>query len=118
MASGVRPATETEAGGLPAAGVGVGGFGVAGDEKPWGAGAAGRDGRLGPACEVGGFGALGSRKNQAARRKRLAEAGLDDTAIARLHGPVGLDIGALTAPEIAVSILAEIVERWRRPSVG
>ena len=61
MASGVRPATETEAGGLPAAGVGVGGFGVAGDEKPWGAGAAGRDGRLGPACEVGGFGALGSR---------------------------------------------------------
>lgn len=55
-------------------------------------------------------GALGSRRNQAARRQRLAEHfDLSADELARLHGPVGLAIGARTPAEIAVAILAEIV---------
>jgi len=54
-------------------------------------------------------GALGSRANNAKRRERLRMFDLTDAEIARLHGPVGLDIGSRTPPEIAVSILAEIV---------
>jgi xanthine dehydrogenase accessory factor len=54
-------------------------------------------------------GALGSRKTHAARLGRLRELGHDDTALSRIRGPVGLDIGAVTAPEIALSILAQIV---------
>ncbi|PLZ02304.1 hypothetical protein CY652_11245 [Burkholderia sp. WAC0059] len=53
-------------------------------------------------------GALGSRRNNAARRKRLQEFDLDETELARLHGPVGIYIGSRTPPEIAVSILAEV----------
>jgi xanthine dehydrogenase accessory factor len=54
-------------------------------------------------------GAIGSRVNQAKRKQRLKEHfGLTDTALARLHGPVGLKNGARTPPEIAVSILAEL----------
>jgi len=58
-------------------------------------------------------GALGSRKNHAARLGRLADAGLDPNQTARIHGPVGLDIGASGAAEIAVSILAEMIARLR-----
>ncbi len=53
-------------------------------------------------------GALGSRKTHAARLKRLAALGHADAALARIHGPVGLDIGALSPAEIAVSIVAQI----------
>ena len=53
-------------------------------------------------------GALGSRKNNDARRKRLAGFDLSAGEIARLRGPVGLKIGAKTPPEIAVAILAEM----------
>jgi xanthine dehydrogenase accessory factor len=57
-------------------------------------------------------GALGSTRNQAVRKKRLAEHfDLTDSELARLHGPVGLRIGAKTPAEIAVSILAQVIER-------
>ena len=54
------------------------------------------------------IGSLGSRKTHAARLKRLAAAGFDEAALARIHGPVGLSIGALSPAEIALSILAQI----------
>jgi xanthine dehydrogenase accessory factor len=53
-------------------------------------------------------GAIGSKKNNDARRHRLAEFDLSQQEIARLHGPVGLKLGAKTPPEIAIAILAEL----------
>jgi len=53
-------------------------------------------------------GAIGSRKNSDARRRRLAEFDLSQEEIARLHGPVGLKIGSKTPPEIAIAIMAEM----------
>ena len=55
------------------------------------------------------IGALGGRKSHGKRHERLAQAGFDDAAINRIKGPVGLDIGAQTAAEIALSIAAEVV---------
>ncbi len=56
-------------------------------------------------------GALGSRKNQETRKQRLAEHfDMSEAELARLHGPVGLALGAKTPAEIAVSIVAEIVQ--------
>lgn len=54
-------------------------------------------------------GALGSKTTQAKRRQRLLEEGLTREQLDRLHGPIGLDIGAGTPEEIAISIMAEIV---------
>jgi xanthine dehydrogenase accessory factor len=69
------------------------------------------DPALAAALRSGAFyvGALGSRKNQARRRARLAAAGFDDATLDRIHGPVGLSIGAIGAGEIAIAILAEII---------
>ena len=55
------------------------------------------------------IGSLGSRRTHAARLERLRELGHDEAALARIRGPIGLPIEAVTAPEIALSILAEIV---------
>jgi xanthine dehydrogenase accessory factor len=55
------------------------------------------------------IGALGSKKTHAARLARLAEAGFGPAELARIHGPVGLSIHALSPAEIAISILAQII---------
>lgn len=62
-------------------------------------------------------GALGSRPTQAARRERLLARGTPAEAVARLRGPVGLDIGAETPAEIALAVLAEVV-RARNAEAG
>ena len=59
------------------------------------------------------IGALGSRMNQAKRLERMKEGGFDDAALARIHGPVGLRVGARTPAEIAVAIMAEVVRELR-----
>jgi len=59
-------------------------------------------------------GALGSRKTHEARVERLKQAGLSDKQIARIHAPIGLDIGAANPAEIAVATLAQIIEALRK----
>jgi xanthine dehydrogenase accessory factor len=57
----------------------------------------------------GFIGALGSRRTQTARRQRLLKAGLTEADLAALRGPVGLDLGARTPAETAVSIVAQVI---------
>jgi xanthine dehydrogenase accessory factor len=59
------------------------------------------------------IGALGSRKTHAARLKRLGELSFKDTDFARIHGPVGLNIGAISPAEIAVAILGQVTSVLR-----
>jgi xanthine dehydrogenase accessory factor len=60
------------------------------------------------------IGALGSRKTHARRLERLKQAGVSDADLARIHAPIGLDIGAVSPAEIAVAIMAQITERLRQ----
>jgi xanthine dehydrogenase accessory factor len=59
------------------------------------------------------IGALGSKKTHGRRVERLKQAGIPDAAIARIHAPIGLSIGAVSPAEIAVSIIAEITQSLR-----
>ena len=64
------------------------------------------------------IGSLGSRRTHAARLGRLKALGHSDEAMARIRGPVGLNIEAVTAPEIALSIIAELVAVRRGSPLG
>jgi len=64
------------------------------------------------------IGALGSKKTHARRVARLKEQGVADTAIARIHAPIGLAIGAVSPPEIAVATLAQITAALRQQEIA
>lgn len=78
------------------------------------------DGAIRGALEAGCFyiGALGSRKTHAKRRDRLLAAGVGEADLELVRAPIGLDIGAASPAEIAVAVVAEIIEAFRRRAVG
>jgi xanthine dehydrogenase accessory factor len=59
-------------------------------------------------------GALGSKSTHAKRRERLSNDGISELQLSRLHAPIGLDIGAQSPEEIALAIMAEVVEAHRK----
>jgi xanthine dehydrogenase accessory factor len=65
--------------------------------------------RLSLASDAFFVGAIGSRRTQERRRDALLDLGVEEDAIDRIHGPVGLDLGAESPAETAVAILAEIL---------
>ena len=64
------------------------------------------------------IGALGSKKTHGSRLERLEEAGIDPKLFARIHGPIGLDIGAKSPAEIAIAIMAEMTSALRGGSAA
>ena len=62
-------------------------------------------------------GALGSRKTHGKRRDRFLEAGFSDEEFTRIDAPIGLDIGAASPAEIAVAVLASVIQALRKPEV-
>jgi xanthine dehydrogenase accessory factor len=66
--------------------------------------------RLALASDAGFIGAMGSEKTRAERNSRLREVGVGEADLARLHAPIGIQIGARTPPEVAVSIAAQLIE--------
>ena len=64
------------------------------------------------------IGALGSKKTHARRVERLKQQGVSDAQLARIHAPIGLPIGAISPPEIAVAIMGEITARLRLTPEG
>ncbi len=62
------------------------------------------------------IGALGSKRTHARRLDRLREAGFNDKEIGRIHAPIGLNIGAVSPAEIAISILGEITQVLHTPA--
>lgn len=70
------------------------------------------------AAECFYVGALGSRKTHAKRADRLRAAGVGDTELARIHAPIGLDIAAQSPAEIAVAILAQVIETFHRRALA
>jgi xanthine dehydrogenase accessory factor len=64
------------------------------------------------------IGALGSRKTHGRRVERLKEQGASEAALARINAPIGLPIGAISPPEIAVAIMGEITSRLRLTAEG
>jgi xanthine dehydrogenase accessory factor len=63
-------------------------------------------------------GALGSRKTHARRVERLEKLGIGSVQIERIHAPIGVDIGAASPQEIAVAVMAEIIDAFRKRGIG